>query len=229
MPELMLLVAAADVPLREFLADQLIADGHDVDTAESASAAIAKLGAHAIDVALMGDLDEPSTAAALVREIRGGSHQRVHRDQPIITVGAGDELTVLRAYEAGSDHHVPLDTGYVVTRAVIAAVVRLALRDTLSRHLHVGSLHIDAAARSADVDGAPVRLTRVEFDLLAKLASDPTKVFTKAELKQAVWRAGASDRTLDSHLCRLRRRLAERGAQLVANRWGAGYALVDVA
>src|SRR5919201_5944917 len=146
MPELTLLIAAADAPLREFLADQLLADGHDVDTAESASAAFAKLGAHAIDVALIADLDEPSTAAALVREIRAGSHHRVHRDQPIITVGGGDELTVLRAYEAGSDHHVPRDSGYVIVRAVIGAVVRLALRDTLSRHLHVGSLHIDVVA-----------------------------------------------------------------------------------
>jgi DNA-binding response OmpR family regulator len=229
MRELTLLIAAADAPLREFLANQLLADGHDVETADSATVAVARLGAHAIDVALIADLDEPSTAAALVREIRAGGHQRVHRDQPIITVGAGDELTVLRAYEAGSDHHLSHDTGYVVTRAVIAAVVRLALRDTLSRHVHIGSLHIDAAARSADVDGAPVHLTRVEFDLLAKLASDPTKVFTKAEHKRAVWPASASDRTLDSHICRLRGRLAERGAQLVANRWGAGYALVDVA
>jgi DNA-binding response OmpR family regulator len=229
MPEHTLLVAAADARQRTYLADQLITDGHAVDIADSADAATAKLCAQATDVAVVAELDEPAGATTLVREIRAGRYQRIHRDQPIITVGDSDELAALRAYEAGSDHHLSRDTGYVVLRAVIAAVVRLALRDTLSRHLHVGELHIDIVGRSADVNGTPVRLSRLEFDLLAKLASDPTKVFTKAELKQAIWRASTSHRTLDSHACRLRKRLAEHGAQLVANRWGVGYTLVDAA
>jgi DNA-binding response OmpR family regulator len=229
MPEHTLLIAAADARQRTYLAEQLVTDGHAVDTADRASAAIAKLCAQAIDVAVVGDLDEPATAIALVRDIRAGRHQRIHGDQPIVTVGEGDELSVLRAYDAGSDHHLSRDAGYIVLRAVIEAVVRLALRDTLSRHVKVGPLHLDMAARSADVNGTPVRLSRLEFDLLAKLASDPTRVFTKAELKQAIWRATTSHRTLDSHACRLRRRLADHGAQLVANRWGIGYALVDAA
>jgi DNA-binding response OmpR family regulator len=229
MPEHTLLIAAADARLREFLADQLVSDGHAVDIADSADAAIAKLGAHAIDVAVVADLDGPAAAAALVRSIRAGRYQRIHRDQPIVTVGADDELAVLRAYEAGSDHHLSCHAGYVVLRAVIAAVVRLALRDTLSRHLHVGELHIDTVGRSADINGTPVRLSRLEFDLLVKLASDPGKVFTKAELKQAIWRDSTSHRTLDSHACRLRHRLAEHGVQLVANRWGVGYVLNDAA
>ena len=229
MPEHTLLIAAADARLREFLADQLVSDGHAVDIADSADAAIAKLGAHAIDVAVVADLDEPAAATALVRSIRAGRYQRIHRDQPIVTVGADDELAVLRAYEAGSDHHLSRETGYVVLRTVISAVVRIALRDTLSRHLHVAELHIDTVGRSADVNGTPVQLSRLEFDLLVKLASNPTKVFTKAELTQAIWRDSTSYRTLDSHACRLRNRLAEHGAHLVANRWGVGYALVDAA
>ena len=74
-----------------------------------------------------------------------------------------------------------------------------------------------------------MRLSRLEFDLLAKLATDPGKVFTKDELKQTIWPAGTSHRTLDSHACRLRRRLAEHGAALVTNRWGLGYVLVVAA
>ena len=229
MPEHTLLIAAADPRMRDFLAEQLVNDGHAVDTAENADDAIAKLSAQAIDVAVVADLEEPAAATTLVRAIRTDRYHRIHREQPIITVGAADELSALRAYEAGSDHHVPRETGYVVLRAVIDAVVRLALRDTLSRHLQVGDLHIDTVARSADVNGTPVRLSRLEFDLLAKLASDPTRVFTKTELKHAIWRDSTSYRTLDSHACRLRKRLAQYGAQLVTNRWGVGYVLVDPA
>jgi DNA-binding response OmpR family regulator len=229
MPEHTLLIAAADAKQREFLADQLMADGNAVDTADTTDNAIAKLSAHAIDVALMADLEGVAATTTLVREIRAHRYHRIHCDQPIITFGGSDELSALRAYEAGSDHHLPCGTAYVVVRAAIDAVVRLALRDTLSRHLQVGDLHIDTVARSADINGTPVRLSRLEFDLLAKLASDPTKVFTKAELTQAIWRDSTSLRTLDSHACRLRKRLAEYGAKLVTNRWGVGYVLVDPA
>jgi DNA-binding response OmpR family regulator len=229
MPEHTLLVAAADARLREFLADQLVTDGHAVDTADTAGATIAKLRAHAIDLAVVAELEEPAAATTLLRDVRAGAYHRIHPEQPIITVGDDDELAALRAYEAGSDHHVPRHTGYVVLRAVVAAVMRLAFRDELSRHLHVGALHIDTAARTADVNGTLVRLTRLEFDLLIKLASDPGKVFTKAELKHAVWQGSTSHRTLDRHACHLRQRLAEHGAALVVNRWGVGYALVDAA
>jgi DNA-binding response OmpR family regulator len=204
MPEHTLLIAAADARQPAYLADQLIADGHDVDTADTADDAIAKLSAQAIDVAVVADLEGPAAATTLLREIRANRYHRIHCDQPIITFGAGDELSTLRAYEAGSDHHVARDTGYVVVRAVIDAVVRLALRDTLSRHLQVGELHIDTVARCADVSGTPVPLTRLEFELLTKLASDPTKVFTKAELMHSIWRDSVSYRTLDSHASRLR-------------------------
>jgi DNA-binding response OmpR family regulator len=229
MPEHTLLIAAADARLRRHLADQLVIDGHAVETAGDVATAVAKLSAQAVDVGVFADLDEPAAATTLVRDIRANKHRRIHCDQPIITFGAGDELSALRAYEAGSDHHLPRGTGYVVVRAAIDAVVRLALRDTLSRHLRVGALHIDTVARCADINGTPVYLTRLEFELLAKLASDPTKVFTKAELKHSIWRDTTSYRTLDSHACRLRKRLAQCGAQLITNRWGVGYVLVDPA
>jgi hypothetical protein len=55
---------------------------------------------------------------ARLRTIRGSEHPRIHPGQPVITIGATDELTVLRAYESGSDHHLPDSTGYLLLRAV---------------------------------------------------------------------------------------------------------------
>jgi DNA-binding response OmpR family regulator len=222
-----LLIAGADVRSRDLLAAQLDADGHTVYTADTARGVLAKLAVQAIDVVLLAELESAADAPALVRDIRAGRHPRVHRCQPIITLGVGDELVALRAYEAGSDHHVDTGVSYVVLRAIVAAVVRLTLTDISSRHLYVGDLHIDTAGCCADIDGVPVRLTQTEFALLATLATDPTRVFSKAELKRAVGREQASDRTLDSHIYRLRRRLAEGGVQLVNNRWGAGYVLAS--
>jgi hypothetical protein len=66
---------------------------------------------------------DPQTPA-LLRSLRAGQHPRIHPGQPVITIGATDELTVLRAYESGSDHHLPDSTGYVLLRAVLASVLR---------------------------------------------------------------------------------------------------------
>jgi DNA-binding response OmpR family regulator len=223
-----LLIATTDATARDFLAAQLDADGHTVHEADSSAAVTAKLTAHAIDVLILGDLGRPADSTTLVRNLRAERlHTRVHPAQPVITLGATDELSTLRSYEAGSDHHLPTDSAYLILRAVIDAIARRVLHDVLSRHVHVGALHIDTAARTADVNATPVKLSRIEYEVLAKLASDPSKVFTKAELKRTIWGQSPprTDRTIDCHVYRLRQRLRDAGAELVHNRRGTGYVL----
>jgi len=75
-----------------------------------------------------------------------------------------------------------------------------------------------------------VRLAGREFELAAKLASDPRRVFTKAELLRDVWgirSTGIRTRTVDSHASRLRRKLEAAGVEnVVVNEWGRGYRLL---
>lgn len=223
-----ILVATADNQIRAHLASHLDADGHTVHLAGSVEAATAKLTAHAIDVAILGDLPRPADSLALLRRIRAASQQRIHPAQPVVTLGTDDQLAALHAYEAGSDHHLADSADYLIVRAVIGAITRRTIDDVTSRHLHIGALHIDMAARTADVDGTPVELSRLQFDLLAKLASDPARVFTKDELARGIWGASgaAGPRTLDNHAQHLRKRLRAAGADdAVQNVWGTGYRL----
>ena len=78
--------------------------------------------------------------------------------------------------------------------------------------------------------GEPVALSRLEFCLLDRLASDPERVFTKSELLREVWGfvCEGRTRTLDAHACRLRTKLVAAGAVgfVVAVR-GVGYRLTD--
>jgi DNA-binding response OmpR family regulator len=146
----------------------------------------------------------------------------------VITLGATDELSILRAYQAGSDHHLPANSSYLILRAVIDTITRRTAEHVTSRHIHVEALHIDTAARTADVNGTPIDLGRKEFEILTTLASDPTKVFSKDELARRIWGHKTpldSSRTVESHIARLRRRLHEAGAHLIHNRRGAGWAL----
>jgi two-component system KDP operon response regulator KdpE len=190
-----LLIAQPDRARREFLAGQLDADGHTVHQADSIAAATAKLCAHAIDVLLLADLGRPADAPGLLRELRAGRlHTRVHPAQPVITLGASDELSTLRAYQAGSDHHLGADSAYLIVRAVIDAIMRRTVEEITSRHIHVEALHIDTAARTARVNAILIDLGRKEFDILTTLASDPTKVFSKSELTRRVWATAWSAR-----------------------------------
>jgi two-component system, OmpR family, response regulator ResD len=222
-----LLIATTHQGRRAFLAGQLDADGHTVHEADHLAAAVAKLSAHAIDVVLLGGLEHPVEGRTLLRAVRGGEHPRIHPGQPIITLGAGDELAALRAYESGSDHHLAEETGYVLVRTVIASVMRRVDEHNGGRHLQVADIHIDLAARTVNVAGVAVHVSRLEFELLVKFASDPTRVVSKHELARCIWhRQHVNSRTIDSHIARLRGRLTDAGAdRVLVNKWGQGWSL----
>ena len=231
MQPITLLVATADQPRRDFLAAQLDADGHTVHVADSAAQATSSLAAHAIDVLLLGDFAAAADAPALLRAVRAGQqHTRIHPAQPVVTIGDDGELATVRAYEAGSDHHISTDSAYLVVRAVIQAVARRTLGDVTSRHLHVGGLHIDTAARSVDIEGRPVKLSRIEFELLRAARDRPGARVRQGRAHEG--RLGlpapTRTRTLDSHACRLRAKLHSQGADgYITNRWGHGYTLLS--
>jgi DNA-binding response OmpR family regulator len=96
--------------------------------------------------------------------------------------------------------------------------------------IKLGLLTVDLLARRAHVRGLVADLTTREFDLLAALASDPVRLFTKRELLAALWghpEAGRS-RTLESHASRLRCKLRRIGAEgFVVNHRDLGYKLWD--
>jgi DNA-binding response OmpR family regulator len=88
----------------------------------------------------------------------------------------------------------------------------------------LGELEIDPAARQVRVGGEVVHLTPTEFDLLVLLSARPGVVFSREQLLAEVWgwRDGSGQRTVDSHVRGLRRKL---GSDLVRTVHGVGYAL----
>ena len=94
--------------------------------------------------------------------------------------------------------------------------------------LRVDELTVNTLSREVCVAGHRVALSVKEFDLLAMLASEPEKVFTKRELLETVWefRSPGRTRTLDSHASRLRQKLAVYGCRsYITSVWGVGYRL----
>jgi DNA-binding response OmpR family regulator len=94
--------------------------------------------------------------------------------------------------------------------------------------LQYGGLAIDTRSRVVTYALMPVELRRREYALLAHMASDPERVWTRHELLRDVWgyRSDGSTRTVDAHASRLRAKLAAAGAVgWVVSSWGVGYRL----
>jgi DNA-binding response OmpR family regulator len=106
-----------------------------------------------------------------------------------------------------------------------AAPAASAERDAL----RCGVLVIDTEAHKVLVGGEEVRLSRLEYSLLATLATQPCRVFGKRELMQTVWGYdGIATRTLDSHASKLRVKLRRAGAVgFILNTKQVGYRLWD--
>jgi DNA-binding response OmpR family regulator len=134
----------------------------------------------------------------------------------------------VRAFDRGADDFVGRPFLYDELLARIRAVLRRVAPEP-GMVLEAGELIVDRSTRCVTIAGRVLPLPVKQFDLLAKLASDPTRVFPKDELLRDVWgyRSIGRTRTLDSHASRLRRRLAEATeTPYVINAWGLGYRLM---
>ncbi len=155
-------------------------------------------------------------------------------DTPVIMVTAlDDDITKLSSLRIGADDYVvkPFNPSEVVER--VRAVLRRAQGATGRRALNIGSLVIDLDARvvtcrnEAGAEGERLPLTPTEFEILAHMARQPRRAFTRAELLEAVApESEAYDRVVDSHLSKLRQKLNAAGcADMIEPVRGVGYRL----
>ena len=219
------LVVEDDDATRTFLADNLSADGYELLVAGCARDGLRLLESKFPDLAIV-DLGLPDTdGLEIVTRVReaDGVATRLDPGTPLLVLsGRAGELDRVRGLERGADDYLIKPFSYPELRARVASLLRRADRRSRGGRVRVGALEVDPPARDVRLHGERVELSQKEFALLRTLASDPTRVFTKEELLRNVWgfRSMGSTRTLDSHACRLRHKLAAAGDRFVVNVWG---------
>jgi DNA-binding response OmpR family regulator len=211
-----LLLAEPEPATRGFLERHLRQDGFDV---------VEALDGEAVELLELTRPDVVLAADSLAADLRS-----LAADVPIIVLGRADSDPVdrVRAFDGGCDDYIGRPIHYEELLARIRAVLR-RVAPPPSERMNVGDLLIDRAARRVTVRGLPVALAAKEYELLVRLADEPSRVFTKEQLLREVWgfRSLGRTRTLDSHASRLRRKLAAAGGDFVRNVWGVGYSLTD--
>jgi DNA-binding response OmpR family regulator len=226
-----ILIVEDDDATRTFLAEQLVADGYQILLATNRRQALEQLAAHRPQLVLA---DINGQTLALLDAVRAG-HGPAGEIDPhtpmIVLTGCADELARVRVFDRGGDDVLAKPFSYPELRGRIRALLRRTYQSRPALVSRLGCLTVDHHSREVRVREQRVELPAKEFELLRALLSDPTRVFTRAELLRDVWgyHPGAHTRTLDSHASRLRKKLAaaDPGRRLVINVWGIGYCLSD--
>ena len=198
--------------IAEPFAGALAREGFEPVIAATARDALELFHRHEPQLVLLDIALPDGDGREVCRELRRAS------SVPIIMLTArGTETDRVVGLELGADDYVvkPFSSAEVIAR--IRAVLRRSGRDAATAPqpaLEVDGLWLDAGSRRATLDGAPLDLSRKEFDLLARLLRDAGRVVTREDLMADVWDENwfGSTKTLDVHIGFLRRKLGDDAA-----------------
>lgn len=216
-----------DPAIRTALERALSRRGHAVYAAPTAMAGLELVTSRSPDVVVL-DLGLPDVdGTQVLGMIRGISAVPV-----IVATARDDENEMVRVLDLGADDYVVKPFSAEQLEARLRAVLRRGrTADDPDPALTVGGLSIDRSTRVVTLDGRPLDLTRMEFDLLAYLAGRAGRVVSKRQLMAEVWQQpyGGADKTVDVHLSWLRRKLGETAAEprFLQTVRGVGVKLVD--
>jgi len=219
------LVVEDESDIANLIQFHLAREGYQTEIVGSGRSALAAVDRQKPDLIVLDimlpDLDGLEVCRRLKRDTQT---QQV----PILMVSArGEESDIVVGLELGAEDYVTKPFSPRVLIARVKAVMRRRGADTGGRILlDAGTLVIDPARHTVEMDGAPVDLTLTQYRLLHFLASRPGFVRTRDQIVAAVRGEGTvlSSRAIDVHVAALRQRLGDRG-ELIETVRGVGYRL----
>lgn len=221
------LVVDDEAPIRKFLRISLSAHGFEILEAGNGTDALRLIESRTPDVVLL-DLGLPDTDGKdLIIAMRAVTNVPII----ILSIRAAEQEKIA-ALDAGASDYVtkPFALGELTAR--IRALLRDRRPDQPVSPVHeVGTLRVDVARHQVTLQGAEVRLTPKEFDLLALLIANRGKIVTHRQLLSELWGKGHEEDTqyLRVYVGQLRQKLGDDPAnpRFVANEPGLGYRFID--
>jgi two-component system response regulator BaeR len=219
LPGAHILIVEDEPKIAALLRDYLVASNFSVSVRDHGDGAVDWVRAHAPDAVLLDLMLPGEDGLSICRGLRTFS------TIPILMITARvEEIDRLLGLELGADDYIckPFSPREVVAR--VNAVLR---RTRLGAATMPAPIELDEVRFEARVRGRALALTPVEFRLLSKLVAQPGRVFSRQQLIDASYRDHrvVSDRTVDSHVKNLRRKLADFGVDPIGSVYGIGYRL----
>lgn len=235
------LIVEDEIDLNNLIRKHLEADGHQVQQAQDGTMALRLVEQQRPDLIILDWMLPGMDGLAVCRAVR----QRFL--MPIIMLTARDEeIDRVLGLEVGADEYVVKPVSMRELQARVRAMLRRVALDAgagggtgaadagasgdglppAPGPVACGPLRIDPAQRTAILDETALDLTPREYDLLLLLASHPGRAFSREFLLEHLWgyTYDGADRTVDSHITRLRKKLGAFGDRIITV-WGVGYRL----
>ena len=224
-----ILVADDDSAVLDAISHSLEREQFKVETAGDGEEALAAARRRAFDVVILNVMMPRLFGTDVCRTLRAES------DVPIILLSARDaELDRVLGLELGADDYItkPFSMAELISRVRTILRRRELDRASAGGVRQVGDIRIDFARHQVSLDGEPVHLTRSEFRLLALLAEQPERVFSRREIMEHLWQSPyvGDERAADIHISNLRRKIERepRNPERLVTVRGVGYSLVPV-
>jgi two-component system, OmpR family, response regulator BaeR len=215
-----ILIVEDEEKLAGLLRDYLAQEGFEVAVLHRGDEVEPWMRAHPTDLVLLDLMLPGKSGLEVCKALRSsGSHSAI-----IMVTARVDEVDRLLGLELGADDYIckPFSPREVVAR--VKAVLRRGKRG--SAPLETG-LALDDAGFKASVGGKDLNLTAIEFQLLKVLAAHPGRIYTRDQLIDAMYRDErvVSDRTVDSHIKKIRRKIAalQPDHEVIHSLYGVGY------
>lgn len=219
-----ILIADDEKMIVKLVSDFLSAAGFEVVCAENGKQAMEIFETQGFEISLaIIDIMMPEIDGwEVTRRIRKKS------DLPIIMLSArSEDFDLLSGYEAGIDEYVtkPFSPAVLVKR--VQAILKRTETKSVCDDNQQSGLYIDEAAYNAFIDGKMLEFTLKEFELLLYLYKNSGIVLTRDRLLDAVWGYDyyGDNRTIDSHIARIRTKLGDWGVTHLKTVYGMGYKL----
>jgi DNA-binding response OmpR family regulator len=216
--------------VQKLLAYPLRKEGYDVVSALDGREALNRLRDNDFDLVVLDVMLPKVDGFDVCRQIRAQS------TVPIIMLTAkAEEIDKVLGLELGADDYITKPFSVREFRSRVKAVLRRAELsrgdETLEEPIEHGELRVDFEKRQVEVRGEQVRLTYVEFEILAGLARSPGRVFSRTMLLERIWGDSSyrDPRTVDVHIRHLREKLERdpRTPELIFTVRGVGYRFRD--
>jgi DNA-binding response OmpR family regulator len=219
MEKVKIMIADDESKLRTLIKDWLTDAGYEVIEAEDGKVALEKFEQHSDIKLIILDVMMPYVDGWKVcKEIRRKS------TVPIIMLTArSEEMDELESFEKGANDYIPKPFSLSVLLARIRA--RLEVDAISGNVIEQGELRIDIDTHRVVLAGKEIELTPIEYELLLHLARNYGKLYTREKLLTQVWGYDyyGGDRTVDTHVGRLRIKLGEYGDKYIKTVRGYGY------